>query len=168
MSRSGRSRRPSITSPCVADRHAGSFERIAEFHFPRSGLGGLLSLRETDTGPCIQVYRTDDGVTVVTPKQKYWAAYVGTANGSAISLHTTRRDALETVAASIWGDQPEEDACDCDDPQPHIPHGSADADCSRCGKPYRPTQTDDELEEAIRDHCDSSPDDWEIQEVETP
>lgn len=57
--------RPSIKSPCVADRYADqSRERIAEFSTP-SGKGGLISIIENDNGEVlVSVYRCDPGVTV--------------------------------------------------------------------------------------------------------
>lgn len=63
-------KRPSIKSPCVADRHHQPGERIAEVSFP-DGRGLLLSLRHdngtgAERGPCIELYRVDPGVTIRT------------------------------------------------------------------------------------------------------
>ena len=58
--------RPSIKSPCVADRHHAPNERIAEVRFP-NGKGCLLSLRQLEDGTCsISVYRADPGIFVGT------------------------------------------------------------------------------------------------------
>lgn len=58
-------KRPTIKSPCVADRyHLNPCERIAEFMTP-SGKGGLISIVEKpDGGVVVAVYRCDPGVTV--------------------------------------------------------------------------------------------------------
>jgi hypothetical protein len=64
------------------------------------------------------------------------------ANGQSITLHPTRRAALEDIASCFFGDQPS------DDPQPE--------------------QTDEELAEALQDHCDTSADDWHVMEVQLP
>lgn len=56
--------RPSINLTPVADRYAGTRERIVEVHFP-DGRGCLISLRETDDGVAtIDVYRQDAGLVV--------------------------------------------------------------------------------------------------------
>lgn len=60
-------RRPSIKSPCNADRHHGPGERIAEFSAP-NGKGGLIGVRQHDNGAVtVNVYRCDDGVIVYGP-----------------------------------------------------------------------------------------------------
>ena len=57
-------KRPTIKSPCVADRHHADGERIAEFSAP-NGKGGLISLRQMDDGQLvISLYRLDAGVIV--------------------------------------------------------------------------------------------------------
>lgn len=60
-------KRPSIKSPCVADRYAMTGERIAEFRIGK--IGGLISLRETLIGGArLEVYRVDGGpLEIVTP-----------------------------------------------------------------------------------------------------
>lgn len=59
-----RLKRPSLVSPCVADRHSGSGERIAEFTFP-DGSGGLISLRTDREGRnIVEVYRADPSIIV--------------------------------------------------------------------------------------------------------
>jgi hypothetical protein len=64
-------KRPTITTPCVADRYHATGERIAEFSTP-SGKGGLISIREDETGQVIvNVYRTDAGVIVKGPLTPY-------------------------------------------------------------------------------------------------
>lgn len=70
-----------------------------------------------------------------------WAAFLGTANGQEITLHETEREALEHVAESL-GIQ----FNDPDDPQQ--------------------VRDDDELRDAIEDHCNDGADDWHIQELE--
>ena len=56
--------KPRVTVNCVASRYAGADERIIEF-ITRSGSGGLIAFRETDTGDLlVQVYRTDKNVIV--------------------------------------------------------------------------------------------------------
>lgn len=63
-------KRPSIKSPCVADRYAAPFERIAEFLTP-SGQGGLISVRETaDGNATVDVYNLTKMVTVTTSTEK--------------------------------------------------------------------------------------------------
>lgn len=56
--------RPSLTSPCVADRYHAPGERIAEFTFP-DGSGGLISFRMTSAGPVVDVYRCDPSIRVL-------------------------------------------------------------------------------------------------------
>lgn len=57
-------RRPSIKTPCVADRHHSPDERIAEISFP-DGTGCLLALRVLSDGrKVIGVYRADSGIEV--------------------------------------------------------------------------------------------------------
>lgn len=52
----------------VRPRHAAVDETIVEFS-TRKGVGGLMSLRETDTGGLVlDLYRLDTGVTVRGPK----------------------------------------------------------------------------------------------------
>ena len=59
--------RPSIQSPCGADRHHAARERIAEFHFDQ-GIGGLISLRTLDDGTHrIDVYRVSPEVRIMIP-----------------------------------------------------------------------------------------------------
>ena len=53
-------KRPSIKSPCVADRYASPGERIAEITLP-DGRGLLLSVRNDGT---IHVYRPDTTMTL--------------------------------------------------------------------------------------------------------
>lgn len=99
---------------------------------------------------CQADYDTNQGTTVPStpstrtePQPKtIWAAYAGTAVGDEISLHRTEREALEAIADTLWGDQPGEED-------------------------QRPL-TDDELREAIEDHCTSRADDWCVQEVTLP
>jgi hypothetical protein len=59
-------KRPSIKSPCVADRYADpNRERIAEFLAP-NGKGGLIRVHQCDNGNVtVEVYRCDEGVTVI-------------------------------------------------------------------------------------------------------
>jgi hypothetical protein len=57
--------RPTIKTPCVADRYVSGPERIAEVHSRRLQLGCLISVRETDAGKLvIEVYSADPGVVV--------------------------------------------------------------------------------------------------------
>lgn len=57
-------KRPSIKSPCVADRHHNPGERIAEVSFP-GGEGCLIRLYTAPNGACIvEVYRKDPKVQV--------------------------------------------------------------------------------------------------------
>lgn len=59
-------KRPSIKSPCVADRYHGTGTRIAEFSTP-SGKGGLISVHENENGRAVvDVYRVDEGVEITT------------------------------------------------------------------------------------------------------
>lgn len=63
-------RRPSIKTPCVADRYHAPGERIAEFSTP-SGAGGLIRIQELDGGAVVlEVYRVTGDVTVIIPKQE--------------------------------------------------------------------------------------------------
>ncbi len=62
-----RRRRPSIKTPCVADRYHHQYERIAEVSGPLSGVGCLISARERqdDDGwwyPGVSIYRADGDV----------------------------------------------------------------------------------------------------------
>lgn len=69
--------RPSIKSPCVADRHHGPGERIAEFSIPaghvgatptRPQVGGLLALQRLNDGtPRLAAYRCDPGIVYAIP-----------------------------------------------------------------------------------------------------
>lgn len=60
-------KRPSIKTPCVADRYADKrAERIAEFSTP-SGKGGLIRVRQNDDGSVlVSLYRLDPGIIVET------------------------------------------------------------------------------------------------------
>lgn len=149
MSDRDRLKRPRVLTRCPANAHTGAGERIIEFSFPGRGkdgsvAGGLISFRDqgADTPPRVEVYRTDGQVDVIAPRAKYWAAYAGTANGSAITLHPTYRDALEAVYLAL-------DLADSND------------------DPDEPMD-DDRMVELIADHCNGGADDWEVQEVETP
>ncbi len=60
-------KRPTIKSPCVADRYCDRTERIAEFNTP-SGKGGLFRVRQSGDGKVIaEVYRTDPEIIVIAP-----------------------------------------------------------------------------------------------------
>lgn len=63
-------KRPSIKSPCVADRHHSPIERIAEVTFP-DGTGCLVSLRGPyKNGECvIDVYRADPNVVLLADER---------------------------------------------------------------------------------------------------
>jgi hypothetical protein len=64
-------KRPTIKSPCVADRHHVGAERIAEFSGSK-GNGGLISVREMADGSLIvNVYRMDNKVEVFCSR-KHW------------------------------------------------------------------------------------------------
>jgi len=57
-------RKPSVSTRCVANFYAGPEERIVEFSAP-SGAGGLISLQVGSDGKLsVHVYRLDDDVTV--------------------------------------------------------------------------------------------------------
>jgi len=61
-------RRPTIKSPCVADRYAISGERVAEVHSAKLGIGCLISAREMPDGTLrIEIYHTDPRVVVLAP-----------------------------------------------------------------------------------------------------
>ncbi len=163
-SRRGRARKPTVTLTCPANARTGDNERIIEFSFPgltngSSCPGGLISLRETADGTRarVEVYRTDGQVEVIAPTDQtptppatsYWAAYAGSALGSEITLHRTRREALEAVVAALGlEDDPEDDV-------------SGD---------YPPIaeMDDDDLTERISTYCEGRADDWEVCEVEVP
>jgi len=56
--------RPTITTPCAADRHHTGAERIAEFSTSK-GQGGLISVREMVDGSAqVSLYRLDKGTVV--------------------------------------------------------------------------------------------------------
>ena len=76
--------------------------------------------------------------TAIEAPPTQWAAFVGTANGQSITLHPTRRAALEEVYTTLLGATED----------PEHPYGE-----------------DAELEEAIEEHCLSGADDWYVQEV---
>lgn len=83
-------KRPSIKSPCVADRYAGPGERIAEFSAP-NGKGGLISIRQINGGDgvLVSVYRTDPGVAVAGVSE------LRAALGNALGLLTSYGAAVE-------------------------------------------------------------------------
>lgn len=58
-------RKPSVTTRCVANTYAASNERIVEF----SGAlgGGLISLRNTEQGLVVEIYRCDECVIICVP-----------------------------------------------------------------------------------------------------
>lgn len=61
-------RKPRVTVKCVANARAADNERIVEFSDPRTGKGGLLSLRLMDDGTLyVEAYRLDEGVVVAAP-----------------------------------------------------------------------------------------------------
>lgn len=70
-------KRPTIKSPCVADRAAMSGERIAEFSLGECG--GLISLRSMPGGSArLEIYCVDGPLEIVTPKARQapdWASY---------------------------------------------------------------------------------------------
>lgn len=146
----GYARKPRVIVKCVANQYTGLDERIIEFSFPArvnsKGIpGGLIRFhnRDADARPLVEVYRTEEEVYVVSPRQTLWAAYLGSARGDGITLHRTRREALETVAEGL--SVPFNDP---DDPQQ--------------------VRDDAELEEAIDEACSGSADDWCVAEVTTP
>lgn len=150
-----RTTRPSLKSPCVADRYHGTHERIAEFHFPNAQKGGLIALREiynpkhgTYDSCEVAIYRQDVGVNVTVEKEaptstdrQLWAAYAGSADGSEITLHATENAALRAVVAAL-GIDVEGRELDLDD--------------------------DEAIREALDDYCSTRADDYEVQEVELP
>lgn len=57
--------KPRIISPCVAERYARDTDsRIAEFSTALGG--GLIEVRNGDTGPTVSLYRCGPTVTIVT------------------------------------------------------------------------------------------------------
>ena len=63
-------KRPKLNPSGVADKYAGAGERIAEVTFP-SGRGCLVSLRTLPDGTdVIDVYRADQGITLLGIKEK--------------------------------------------------------------------------------------------------
>lgn len=114
-------KRPSIKTPCIADRYHMPQERIAEVTFP-DGSGCLLSCRMTAEGPVIDVYRADPSIRVLTPRKGAWefhpdrvqldnrhtiarehtgrveAQWVFRFCGDFISAHPTRRAAKDSAA----------------------------------------------------------------------
>lgn len=62
--------RPTIKSPCIADRYVTdrNVERVAEVHSARLGAGCLISVRETDSRLVIEVYHADANVEVRGPR----------------------------------------------------------------------------------------------------
>lgn len=64
-----RTRRPTVTTACLADRYHGPHERIIEFSYP-DGSGGLISFRTNSRGEnIIDVYNTN-GIAQVYTGQK--------------------------------------------------------------------------------------------------
>ncbi len=62
-------RRPTIKSPCVADRYATGAARIAEFS-TTAGNGGLMEVREMEDGTAqVNLYRLDKGTVVFCPPE---------------------------------------------------------------------------------------------------
>jgi hypothetical protein len=61
-----RLKRPQIKTPCVADRHHGPGERIAEVTFP-DGRGCLISTAYDRGVARVDVYRADPGVVINRP-----------------------------------------------------------------------------------------------------
>lgn len=75
--------RPSIKSPCVADRYVTGCERIAEFSAP-NGKGGLIRIMQhKDDRVTVDVYRTDPGVEIRTGQP-------GAARAMLAALEATR------------------------------------------------------------------------------
>jgi hypothetical protein len=58
--------KPKINTRPVAGHYAAPDELIVEFSHPNGG--GLISIRATDTGVIVDVYRCDDTVTVLGSK----------------------------------------------------------------------------------------------------
>ena len=54
--------KPRVDTAPIANRYAGSRERIVEFSSPKGG--GLISFRETGAGLVVEVYSQDGSVTV--------------------------------------------------------------------------------------------------------
>lgn len=82
------------------------------------------------------------------PPAPLWAAYAGSALGDDLSLHRTRREALEAVCSTLGLD-------DADELDPEDVRLNADLD-------------DDELAERISAYCEGRADDWCVSEVEVP
>jgi hypothetical protein len=61
--------KPKVDTNPVADRYSGSNERIVEYS-TRSGLGGLISFRETEDGLLIDLYQHDAAVTIRVGKPR--------------------------------------------------------------------------------------------------
>lgn len=61
-------RKPRVTLKCQVNAHTGRTERIVEFSFP-DGSGGLISFRQNDSGPIVEVYRVDRSVRVLAPPE---------------------------------------------------------------------------------------------------
>lgn len=83
--------RPSIKTPCVADRHHIGCERIAEFMTP-NGEGGLIAVRESVEGiALVEVYRTTSAVKVVAPRREHmvWSMTASTDDGVTTEVFPT-------------------------------------------------------------------------------
>ena len=93
-------------------------------------------------------------------KRTAWAAYAGTAVGSEISLHATRREALDAVVDALGIHDPAED----DD---HFREDGDDAERDPDERPLADLD-DDELDDRIQAYTDSCADDYEVQEVDLP
>lgn len=96
-------KRPSIKSPCVADRHHAPYERIAEVTFP-NGKGCLLSLRQMSgaESAIVDFYRVDEGVRVRGPTTgDVHVLTYSHRHGLDVSVYATRELAEESASMII-------------------------------------------------------------------
>lgn len=90
----GTRKRPTINATCVADKASAPRERIAEVSFA-DGKGCLISCRTlADGAHVIEVYRCDEGITVVapTPKKRVRKSAVRRSQDDLIAAEIRRLD----------------------------------------------------------------------------
>ncbi len=64
--------KPKVILNCVAEQYSNQDERTIEFTF-EDGKGGLINFRKLADGtPIVDVYRIDEGIKILVPKEANW------------------------------------------------------------------------------------------------
>lgn len=90
-------KKPSVTTRCVANNYAAAGERIVEFsaHGASGPVGGLISFRLADCGSLtVEVYRCSDAVRVLPPRREKEAAVLNTEAAFPLVVTASQRAAL--------------------------------------------------------------------------